>query len=114
MPPMANFTIHEAVSKDVVKFLHLTLFSPTKSTLLKAIQNNHFMGWPGLTERNVKRHLQLEEPTIMGHMDQQRQGTRSTTGHQVTTTASIPEPEDDAHNIPALHAEQRHMQHTSL
>ena len=89
--PQANFTVHDAVSRDIIKFFHLALFSPTKSTLLKAIQNNHFIGWPGLTERNVKRHLQLEEPTIMGHMDQQRQGTRSTKGG----TAPPPEATQD-------------------
>ena len=74
----ANFTIHDAVTRDIIKFLHLSLYSPTKSTLLKAIANNHFVGWPSLTAQNVKRYLQLEEPTILGHMDQQRQGTRST------------------------------------
>jgi hypothetical protein len=78
-PHVAMFTIHDALSKDIVKFLHLSLFSPTKSTLLKAIRNNHFIGWPGLTEHNVKSYLTLQEPTIMGHMDQQRQHTRSTT-----------------------------------
>jgi len=76
--PQANFTIHDAVLKDSIKFLHLTLFLPTKSTLLAAIWNNHFVGWPGLTEYNVKRYLSLQEPTILGHLDQQRQGTRST------------------------------------
>ena len=79
----ANFTIHDALSKDIIKFLHLSLFSPTKTTLLKAIKNHHFVGWPGLTEHNVKRYLTIQEPTIMGHMDQQRQNARST---QIRTT----------------------------
>ena len=76
--PQINFTIHDAVIPEIIKFLHLALFSPTKSTLIQAIKNNHFVGWPVLTERNVMRYLPLQEPTIMGHMDQQRQGTRST------------------------------------
>ena len=76
--PQANFTIHDALSKDIIKFLHLSLFSPTRATLLKAINNNHFIGWPALTAHNVKRHLPLQEATILGHMDQQRQHARST------------------------------------
>ena len=76
--PQANFTIHDALSKDIIKFLHLSLFSPTRATLLQAINNNHFIGWPALTAHNVKRYLPLQEATIMGHMDQQRQHARST------------------------------------
>ncbi len=86
--PQAHFSIHDAMIPDIVKFLHLTLYSPTKSTLLAAIRNNHFVGWPGLTERNVQRYLTLQEPTIMGHMDQQRQGTRST--QRMASTPAIP------------------------
>jgi Reverse transcriptase (RNA-dependent DNA polymerase) len=104
-PPMqatpihtANLTIHDAVTKDIIKFLHLSLYSPTKSTLLKAIQNNHFVGWPGLTQQNVKRYLQLEEPTIMGHMDQQRQGTRSTTRTRVTNETVTQDQPTIGHN----------------
>ena len=85
--PQVHFSIHDAMVPDIVKFLHLTLYSPTKSTLLTAIRNNHFVGWPGLTERNVQRYLTLQEPTILGHMDQQRQGTRSTHGTRPTQQA---------------------------
>ena len=74
----ANFTIHEAAITQAVQYLHLSLFSPTKSTLLKALANNHFVGWPAFTTDAVRRHLSLAEPTIMGHMDQQRQNVRST------------------------------------
>jgi len=78
MVAQANFTIHDALSQDIVRFLHLSLFSPTRSTLLKAVQNNHFVGWPAMTESNIKRYLTIQEPTILGHMDQQRQNARST------------------------------------
>ena len=76
--PTANFTVHDATTRSIVKFLHLSLFSPTKSTLLKAVQLNQLLGWPGLTATAIKKYLQLEEPTIMGHMDQQRKNVRST------------------------------------
>ena len=82
LPPQlhqANFTIHDANIKQAIKYLHLSLFSPTKATLLRAIRNNHFVGWPCLSSAiHVQKHLRLEEPTIMGHMDQQRKNTRST------------------------------------
>lgn len=63
----ANFTIHDATLRQTIKFLHLCLFSPTKATLLKAVRNNHFVGWPGFTAQHIQRHLRLEEPTILGH-----------------------------------------------
>jgi len=96
----ANFTMHDAVLRDSIKFLHLTLFSPTKSTLLAAIRNNHFVGWPGLTEHNVKRYLTLQEPTIMGHMDQQRQGTRSTSRNPPTPQPTIDNTINDSNPAP--------------
>jgi hypothetical protein len=101
--PQAHFSVHDATTRQIIKFLHLTLFSPTKSTLLKAIQNNHFVGWPALTQENVVKHLRLEEPTILGHMDQQRQHTRSTktrtTEHSNSLPSEVQENEADTHDI---------------
>jgi hypothetical protein len=74
----ANFTVYDATTKQIIKFLHRSLWSPTKSTVLKALANNHFVGWPAFTTDNVKRHLRLDEHTIMGHMDRQRKNIRST------------------------------------
>ena len=31
----------------LLQYMHASLFSPRKSTLLKAIQNGNFVGWPG-------------------------------------------------------------------
>jgi hypothetical protein len=95
----ANFTIHDANTRQCMKFLHLSLFSPTKSTLLKAIANDHFVGWPALNTANVKRHLRLEVPTILGHMDQQRKNVRSTVSHAPTTIRAS-ELQDDAFVAP--------------
>jgi hypothetical protein len=65
----ANFTVYDATIKQIIKYLHLCLWSPTKSTVLSALGNNQFVGWPAFTADNVKRHPRLEEPTIFGHMD---------------------------------------------
>ena len=42
---------------NLIAFLHAACFAPVKSTFLKAIQNNHFTMWPGLTVQSVKKHL---------------------------------------------------------
>ena len=84
---VANFTVHDATVRQAIQYLHLCLFSPTKSTFLAAIRNNHFVGWPSLTANAVQRHLHMSVPTLLGHMDQQRQNVRST-----TRTRSGPQP----------------------
>ena len=39
---------------DVLEYLYAALFSPKKSTLLKAIQNNNFATFPGFTKKKLK------------------------------------------------------------
>ena len=64
----------------LVKYLHQCLFSPPKSTLIRAIQQNHFPTWPGFTADAVRKYLPNNSPaTDKGHMKRQRQGIRSTT-----------------------------------
>jgi hypothetical protein len=65
--------------------LHKTLFSPTKSALLQAVKNGHLVTWPGLTEEAINKHLKLTPATAMGHMNQRRQNTRSTSKTSITT-----------------------------
>ena len=62
----------------LLQYMHASLFSPTKSTLLKAIHNGNFIGWPGLTTNNVSKFLHETTATALGHMDQERQGLQST------------------------------------
>jgi hypothetical protein len=77
--PQANFTVYnDATIRDIIRFHHRCLWSPTKSTFVDALKNNHFVGWPALNTPLVQRHLDLQESTLMGHMDQQRQNVRST------------------------------------
>ena len=58
--------------------MHVTLFSPTKSTLLTTIRNNHLIGWPGLTIVNVNKYLQETPATAKGHLDQHQMNLQST------------------------------------
>jgi hypothetical protein len=65
--------------------LHKALFSPTKSALLQAFKNGHLITWPGLTEKAINKHLKLTPATSMGHMNQRRQNTRSTSKTLITS-----------------------------
>ena len=74
-----NFITNENIPiKNLIQYTHATLFSPTKSTLLVAIRNNHLMGWPGLTIANANKYLQETLATAKGHLDQHRMNLRST------------------------------------
>jgi len=84
----ANYTLHALSVSRPIQFHHCALFSPTQSTLIRAIKNNHFIGFPGLTIENVRRHLPDSEATIGSHMDQQRQNIRSTRKPADTTADS--------------------------
>ena len=48
------------------------------STWCKAITAGYFKVWPELTAARIRRFIKVVKGTEIGHMDQQRQGTRST------------------------------------
>ena len=63
----------------LIKYLHQCLFCPLQKTLLKAIVNDQFPTWPGLTYTTVKKYPPNAAPaTYKGHMKRKRQGTQST------------------------------------
>jgi hypothetical protein len=64
--------------QDHIQFLHAGLFSPVKSTLLKAIRNGHLATFPGLTVANVNKFLPKSMATSKGHLNQTRKNVRST------------------------------------
>ena len=89
--------------KTLVQYLHAALFSPAKSTLLKAIKNNHFIGWPGLNVKNVEKYL-LETPaTAKGHLDQHRSNLQSTniksTSMPILESDTFPEQESNRSHL---------------
>jgi hypothetical protein len=59
-------------------FLHAACFNPVKSTWITAIKNGNFLSWPGLTEHDVEKHLSKSTATTKGHLNQQRQNSRTT------------------------------------
>ena len=63
---------------DLVTYLHAACFSPVKSTFLRAIKNNHFTTWPGLTEDIINKSLEPSLASAQGHLNQERQNLQST------------------------------------
>ena len=58
--------------EDIIKLLHASLFSPVKSTWLKAIKNEQFVTWLGINTTDVAKHLKPSIATAKGHLDQKR------------------------------------------
>ena len=65
-------------TKEVVRYLHAALGSPTQATLLTAAQHGNLVTFPGLTPHNISRHFPESDETQKGHMKQTKQGVRST------------------------------------
>jgi len=62
---------------DTVAFLHAALGSPAISTMIAAIENG-YIKFPYLSASPVRRHRSNSIATAKGHLDQTRQGQRST------------------------------------
>ena len=73
-----NASHHDPTVAQQVAFSHAALFSPSLSTLQKALDNNYITGFPGLNSKSLRRHPPQSIATTKGHMDQIRQGTKST------------------------------------
>jgi hypothetical protein len=78
-PHSANNVYALCNSGALVNYLQNAMFSCTKSVLVHAMKRGHLTTWPDLTVEAVNKHLKLTPATAMGHMNQRRQNTRSTT-----------------------------------
>ena len=65
-------------TKEVVRFLHAVLGTPTRATLLTAAQHGNIVTLPGMTPEIISRHFPKSDETQKGHMKQTKQGVRST------------------------------------
>ena len=73
------FNVLETSSKEeLAMYYHQTICSPPKTTFLKAIRNNQFKSFPGLTYELIAQHLPPSKATAQGHMTKLRQGIQST------------------------------------
>ena len=74
-----NFIIRKKQTHtELVQYLHATYYSPVKSTWIKAIKNNSFALWPGLTAELVEKYLPLTLVTVQGHIHCEKQHLQST------------------------------------
>ena len=78
-PSEAIHNVYELRSQaEMVRYYHAAAGFPTKATWLKAIENNHYASWPGLSTKVVRAHFPESEETQKGHMKKQKAGARST------------------------------------
>ena len=83
-PQQANSGIYEFKKKgDIINFLHGCAFSPVKTAWIKAVKNNYFTTWPGLSDEAIRKHLGKVDATVKGHQTQTRQNVRSTQPKQL-------------------------------
>ena len=108
IPPACNEcnkTIGLPKVADMVAFAHASLFSPTLSTLAKALQSNFLTNFPGLTIDTLCRHPPQSKAMIMGHLNQTCQGlcsTRTTLQNNNIADIEPTETDDDEENHDAF------------
>jgi hypothetical protein len=78
LPYYANATITTNTTKNIIEFFHAAMFSPTNSTLLKALTLNYITNVPGVSAATFKKYAPFSAATVKGHLDQTRQNIRST------------------------------------
>jgi hypothetical protein len=74
----ANNVYEQRSISDTIAYLHAACFSPVKDTWINAIEAGNFTGWPALSPDRVRKYLHKADATVKGHMNKQRQNTRST------------------------------------
>ena len=79
-------------TKQLVEFYHACLFSPAISTMLLAADLGFLDSFPGLTPEAIRRFAPNPVATPKGHLNQKRQGLRSTK----LTTSPVLQPTSDS------------------
>jgi hypothetical protein len=75
---VANSLYECSNTHKLTHFYYACLNFPVKSTLLLAIKAGYLKGFPRLTADRVRCHIDVSVASERGHMDQVRQGQRST------------------------------------
>ena len=66
----ANNVYDFTIQRDIVRYLHRAAGSPVPSTWCTAIDAGNYATWPGLTSKQVRKHLPKSVATTKGHMRQ--------------------------------------------
>ena len=78
-------SIYDLPSKEqAIKWMHIVLGYPVKSTWIKAIKAETYIGWPMLTKRNAARYYPDTKETPKCHLNQSRKNIRSTKPKRIT------------------------------
>ena len=78
LPPAANATHAIPSSTAFIRFTHAALGSQAISTITQAVRRGYLHSYPALTSAMLAAHPPTSIATAKGHLDQQRQGQRST------------------------------------
>ena len=92
--------IKQSTRAKWIQYLHQACFSPTVSTWWKAIDNDQFIGWPGLSSKAVIKYLPESTSTAKGHMARTRQGIQSTIRPKQTNKKKVITPIDQTSTTP--------------
>jgi len=84
----ANSVYDLPSTEQAIKWMHAVCGYPVKSTWLKAVKAGNYVGWPMLTERNVKKYYPETSETAKGHLNQTRKNVRSTRSKMETCDTS--------------------------
>ena len=68
--------------------MHAVCGYPVKSTWLKAVKAGNYVGWPLLSEKNVRKYYPETTETPKGHMNQTRKNVRSIKS-KITPSATV-------------------------
>ena len=60
----------ECTKGELTQYYGATMFNAVKSTIIRAINRNHFTSWPGMTSKLMRKHLPQRLATAQGHLDQ--------------------------------------------
>ena len=67
--PRINAILPDGTMMYTLNFLHQSISSPTKNTLLNAIKNINVYTWPFFIDNNITKFLPDSIPTLLGHQD---------------------------------------------
>ena len=75
---MTNSILFQTHKPELAQYLHEALFNPTSESLLQSIKQGFLKTWPGLTEKNTKKHIGKSRKTTMESLQMIRLGIQTT------------------------------------
>jgi hypothetical protein len=95
-PPAEAITnVYELKTQpEIVRYYHAAAGFSKKPTWLKAIKNNHYASWTGLTYEGVNKHFPESEETHTGHAQKLKSRQRSTKKRKRAVTNGKPDPKE--------------------